>query len=107
MLILGPGQQRMQCMAKLMDQGSCTAVMQHAIWLLKAEGQGNHWCLVLPLAQLASTPQCKMGCSRKFALPACKAKPLVGIAIGVGLVESCSNAKFVAGCWSAGFELLS
>lgn len=60
-------------MAKLMDQGSCTAVVQHAIGLLKAEGQGNDWCLVLPAAQLASTPQCEVGCTRKLALPACTA----------------------------------
>lgn len=65
-------------MAKLMDQGGCTAVVQHAIGLLKAEGQGNDWCLVLATAQLASTPQCEVGCTRKLALPACIAKPLIG-----------------------------
>ena len=73
MLVLGPGQQGMQSMAKLMDQGGCTAVMQHPIWLVKAEGQGNDWCLVLPILQLASTPQCEVGCTRKLALPACRA----------------------------------
>ena len=61
----------MQSMAKLMEQGGCTAVMQHAPGLLKAEGQGYHWGLVLPTAQLAPTPQCEMGCTTKLALPAC------------------------------------
>lgn len=78
MLVLGPGQQGVQCMAKLMHQSGCTAVVQHAIRLLKAEGQGNDWCLVLPIAQLASTPQCEVGCTRELALPACTAEPCIG-----------------------------
>ena len=96
MLVLGPGQQGMQRMAKLMNQRSCTGVMQHAIGLVKAEGQGNDWCLVLPLAQLASTPQCEVGCTRKLALPACRAK----LVHAIGLSQQCNMCCTCYICWS-------
>lgn len=76
MLISGSGKQGVQCMAELVDQGCSAAVMQHAIKLVKAEGECNHWCLVLAAAQLASTAQCEVGCPSKLAWPACQVIPL-------------------------------
>ena len=70
MLILGPGQQGVQSMAKLMNQCGSIAVAQHAIGLLKVEGQGHHRSLVLPFTWLTASSQGEMSSMCKFALPA-------------------------------------
>ena len=55
MLVLSPGQQGVQSMAKLMDQCCGIVVTQQTVRLLKVAGQSNDGSLVLAVGKLATT----------------------------------------------------